>query len=363
MNCEQKPRLDDPRAAIEQFDEPVVGAPFTRASYTFIAGGFIIAAGALFLLLNSRRTAEANALVSPPKGIQIVTAAPPPLDIPAPPPPPPPVPGPLEQVDAVPRSLPAPRPPDDTPDLHAPSVVIDLQSAPLNGPSAPPLGSVVVPAAQAAPLSPVETFAAKASQSTPDASVAIQIGNLTTTITQGATIPGVLETAIDSDLPGFTRAVVSRDVRGFDGKAVLIPRGSRIVGQYQNALALGQARVFVVWTRIIRPDGVSIQIASPGGDALGRGGLTGDVNSHFFARFGGAILLSLLNAGSVIAAGVPSTEISIGSPQAAAGAAAGATIPQSSDIMPTIKVVQGSPINIFVARDLDFSGVKQVLAE
>ena len=118
-----------------------------------------------------------------------------------------------------------------------------------------------------------------------------------TIVAQGAIIPAVLETALDSDLPGFARAVVSRDVRSFDGQSVLIPRGSRLIGQYKSAVSQGATRAFVIWTRIIRSDGVSIQIGSPGEDALGRAGLTGEVNRRFFARFGGSILLSVLNAG------------------------------------------------------------------
>lgn len=178
---------------------------------------------------------------------------------------------------------------------------------------------------------------------------------------QGAIIPAVLETAINSDLPGYARAIVSHDVLSFDGKSILIPRGSRVIGQYRNALSLGQSRVFVIWTRVIRPDGVTVQIGSPGDDALGRGGLTGDVDSHFFSRFGAAILLSVLNGGIAAIAGTPTTQISIGSPAAAAGVAATATVPSSgSDILPTIKVKQGAPISIFVARDLDFSDVKPI---
>ena len=208
-------------------------------------------------------------------------------------------------------------------------------------------------------LGPEEQFAARASEASAESSIAIQLANLPTLITQGSTVPAVLETAINSDLPGYTRALVSRDIRGFDGKVVLIPRGSRLIGQYKNAMSVGQARVFIIWTRIIRPDGVSIQIGSPGGDSLGRGGMTGDVNSHFFARFGGSVLLSLLNIAGAAVVGAPSTQISIGSPQSAAGAAASA-IPQDSQIPPTINVPQGSPINIFVARDLDFSAVKPI---
>jgi type IV secretion system protein VirB10 len=83
----------------------------------------------------------------------------------------------------------------------------------------------------------------------------------------------VLETAIDSDLPGYVRAVVSQDVRSFDGARVLIPRSSRLIGQYKSGVASGQTRAYVVWSRLIRPDGVSVALASPAIDDAGRTGL------------------------------------------------------------------------------------------
>jgi type IV secretory pathway VirB10-like protein len=176
---------------------------------------------------------------------------------------------------------------------------------------------------------------------------------------QGTVIPAILETAINLDLPGFARAVVSRDVRGFDGSTVLIPRGSHLIGQYRGGVAVGQSRAFIVWSRVLTPTGVSIDIASPGGDRLGRGGLEGETNTHFFQRFGGAILLSVLSSGlDAVATGGhgTSTAITIGSPQQATNVAAIA-LQKQIDIPPTITVSQGAPIRIFVARDLDFSGV------
>lgn len=113
---------------------------------------------------------------------------------------------------------------------------------------------------------------------------------------QGTVIPAVLETGINSDLPGFVRAIVGRDVRGYDGTTVLIPRGSRLIGQYRNAVAVGQSRAFVVWSRLITPAGLSLDIQSPGTDATGRSGIAGETHSHFFRRFGNAILLSVLSA-------------------------------------------------------------------
>ena len=92
-------------------------------------------------------------------------------------------------------------------------------------------------------------------------------------------IPAVLENRDQFDLPGFVRAVVSRDVRGFDATTVLIPRGSKLIGQYRSGVALSQTRAFVVWSRIITPDGISIDIGSPGTDQLGRGGLEGETDT------------------------------------------------------------------------------------
>jgi type IV secretion system protein VirB10 len=176
---------------------------------------------------------------------------------------------------------------------------------------------------------------------------------------QGTLIPAVLETALDSDLPGFARAVVSQDVRSFDGSHVLITRGSRLIGEYRSATAQGQTRAFVIWTRLIRPDGVSIQLGSPGADDLGRGGMSGQVDRHFLERFGGAILLSVVNAGGTALAGhSPGTEVVIGSSQQATGLASIANI-GPANIAPTIKVPQGSPIRVFVARDLDFGSVPE----
>jgi type IV secretion system protein VirB10 len=150
--------------------------------------------------------------------------------------------------------------------------------------------------------------------------------------------------------------VVSRDVRSFDGLAVLIPRGSRVIGEYRPATSQGQSRAFVIWTRVLRPDGVSIQIGSPATDPLGRAGLSGSVDTHFFERFSGAILLTVINAGATALAGTPSTEVVVGSTTSAVGGAGGAAsafVP--ANIPPTIRVPQGAPIRIFVARDLEFT--------
>ena len=179
------------------------------------------------------------------------------------------------------------------------------------------------------------------------------LANPTTTVTQGTLIPAILETAIDTDVPGFVRAVVSQDVRSFDGKKVLIPRSSRLIGQYQSGVQQGQKRAYVIWTRLIRPDGASVSIASPAVGFDGTTGLPGKVDSHFFQRFGSAMLLSVVGGLSAIGTGGASVIVG-GGGQAAAAAAV-----QSGDkTAPPIRVRQGEPIRVFTARDLDFGPVQ-----
>jgi|SRR5579864_5579766 len=170
------------------------------------------------------------------------------------------------------------------------------------------------------------------------------------TVVQGTLIPAVLETAIDTDVPGYARAVVSQDVRSFDGSKVLIPRSSRLIGEYKGVTQAGQRRAYLMWTRLVRPDGVSIALASPAADFSGQAGIGGQVNSHFFSRFGSSILLSILGGAGTLATGGASTVIVGGAGQSAASVAA----QHDGSRPPTIKVRQGEPIRVFTARDLIF---------
>lgn len=177
--------------------------------------------------------------------------------------------------------------------------------------------------------------------------------NPSTTVTEGTLIPAILETAINTDVPGYVRAVVSQDVKSFDGRRVLIPRSSRLIGQYQAGVEQGQRRAYVVWTRLIRPDGVSVNLASPAVGFDGATGLEGDVNSHFFKRFGSGLLLSVVGGLGAIATGGVGGVIVAGGAQGAANTA----VQQQGQISPTIRVRMGEPIRVFTARDLDFSTV------
>ena len=254
--------------------------------------------------------------------------------------------------------------------LRAPALVIDLGTyEPLGARSAKPENaSTLDPASLSGAMSTVtnqnlsadERFAERFGLGdTSKPTKASKLGDLSTTIIEGTVIAAVLETALNSDLPGYVRAVVTRDVRGFDGSQVLVPRGARLIGQYKSGVALGQSRTFVIWTRMIRPDGATIELSAPATDGLGRGGLDGDVDTHFFERFGGAVLLSLLNLGVAAAVDAGDTNIVIASTRA--GVDAGASAATSGvNVAPTVTVPQGSPVRVFVSQDLDFSTVGPV---
>jgi type IV secretion system protein VirB10 len=224
-------------------------------------------------------------------------------------------------------------------------------------PPAPPAPVIeAVPAAKpssgAPPANAGDDFAARLGTTGSGGATAAVALNPRTTIAQGTLIPAVLETAIDTDVPGYARAIVSADVRSFDGSHVLVPRSSRLVGQYKSGLQAGQRRVYVIWTRLIRPDGVAVALGSPGTGYNGESGLGGKVDTHFFERFGSAMLLTVMSGLSAIGSSGTSVVIA-GGGQSAAAAAVG----QTGQIGPTIRVHPGEPIRVFTARDLDFAAV------
>ena len=260
---------------------------------------------------------------------------------------------------------PAPRPvplaPIREPERARPPIlIVDFAQAGTSRPapaSGTPVGAPVVPTDRGPQLSNSENFSARVSREDVEMVEAIQLPRLNRLIPQGTMIAAAMETALNSDLPGFARAIVQRDVLSFEGGEVLIPAGSRVIGQYESGVAQGASRVFIVWTRLMRPDGVTIALASPAVDQLGRAGVKGKVNRHFLQRFGGSILLSVLSGGSsaLTAAVTQGSSVVVSSPVQASGLAEQAA--KDFDIPPTIKTPQGAAVRIFVARDLDFTRV------
>jgi type IV secretion system protein VirB10 len=182
--------------------------------------------------------------------------------------------------------------------------------------------------------------------------------NRSMTVPQGYLVQAVLETGFDSTKAGYARAIVSRDVRGFDGKNVLIPRGSRLIGIYPSTVAPGQNRAVITWTRLIRPDGMTITMDSPSVDPVGRGGVPATVNTHFFARLGDALLQTTFQIGSTFATRAVTGPVVI---LPGNGVAPAPQVTDANTYVPTLTVAPGKSISVFVAHDLDFSGAGAAL--
>ena len=373
MSAQEAPAFGD--EALDAASAPAVATPGRPWVMPVAVSGAVVL-GLMVSMGVSRHGAHAQPLTAPSgeAAADAGEAPPPPSFAAAAPalPAAPPIEAPVRVVEAAPPPPPPPPPPSDPADLaaarlKAPSLVVDLSAASdEEGAAASNAGR-----AMAADKSPSLTSTDKGDRESVNERFAKAIGAEQvdtvrasalrapgTTILQGTVIPAVLETALNTDLPGYLRAIVSQDVKSFDGSVTLIPRGSRLLGQYRSAVARGQSRAFVVWSRLIRPDGASIMLSSPGGDSLGRAGLTGSVDNHFARQFGSAILLSVISAGSQALANDHNAELIIGG----SGTVAPDPLPNTflskeADIPPTVKVPQGAPMTVFVAKDLDFSDV------
>jgi len=175
---------------------------------------------------------------------------------------------------------------------------------------------------------------------------------------KGAFIDCTLETAIDSTLPGMTTCVMATDAFGVDGQVVLLERGTKLIGETRGQVQQGSARIFVVWIEARTPAGVIVPLDSPGADELGRAGLPGEVNTHFWARFGAAMLVSVIDG--AVEAGVQSTRSGSGTvvvnPTASQDVMTD-ILKNTLNIPPRVVKHNGDRIQVLVARDLDFRSV------
>ncbi|MCZ7866021.1 MULTISPECIES: type IV secretion system protein VirB10 [Agrobacterium] len=184
------------------------------------------------------------------------------------------------------------------------------------------------------------------------------LGNRDFIVAMGTSIPCILETALASDQPGFTTCVINRDVLSDNGRVVLMEKGTQVVGEYRGGLQRGQKRLFILWNRAKTPKGVIVTLASPATDALGRAGVGGHVDTHWWERFGSALLLSIVgDATSYSSRRLHDSGVDAQKTVGASQQAAAIAVEQSINIPPTLNKHQGEPVSIFVARDLDFSGI------
>ncbi len=300
----------------------------------------------LFATLSSARQAEQVPTIFAGEPSTTLIAAPPPLRLSE-----------AERVLPVAPVEIGPEPPirASTPLPPRPAPVA-LRSEPSASPppvmTLPPVGPAIVyerPADRLAALDPSDTGSGNQANAT-------AMANPGYTVPQGTIIPAVLETAFDSTRPGSVRALVQRDVHSFDGTRVLVPRGSRLFGDYQAGINPGERRAAITWTRLLRPDGVSIALDSQASDPLGRGGVEGDVNSRFFARFGETLLQTVLNIGTGFAIG----EATGGDGTYVALPGSTVNVQQgggSQRARPVLEIDHGTSVSVYVARDLDFSSV------
>jgi type IV secretion system protein VirB10 len=176
-------------------------------------------------------------------------------------------------------------------------------------------------------------------------------------LSKGAFIDCTLETAIDSTLPGMTTCITATDTFSADGTVVLLERGTKLVGETRGEVQQGMARIFVLWTEARTPTGVVVPLSSPGTDELGRSGLSGEVNHHFWERFGAAILMTVING---VVQGIVNSQNSSGtvvvSPSTTTDVMS-EVLKGTINIPPTVTKAQGDRIQVFVARDVDFRSV------
>ncbi|WP_051953936.1 TrbI/VirB10 family protein [Xenophilus azovorans] len=215
---------------------------------------------------------------------------------------------------------------------------------------------------------------------TPSVSAGI-IRNPSMTLAKGTLPDCTLLTAILTDQPGFLKCILSAPVLSMDGKVVLMEAGTAMEGEYAQGVQSGQKAIFTLWTRAVTPHFVTVQLNSPGTDALGRAGTSGYVDNKWFDRFAGAIFFSLLedakdiyiarddarasarasaNGGDTYNIGTQGLYSQMNNTDSTTKAIVEEMLTQGRQLRPSLYKNQGEIIKIFVARDVDFSTVYEL---
>lgn len=217
-------------------------------------------------------------------------------------------------------------------------------------------------------LQDTQNFATLLKPTTSEETKAKLIGNRNFIIAMGTSIPCILETALNSDQPGFASCIINRDILSDNGRVVLLDKGTQVIGEYRGGIKQGQSRLFVLWTRAKTPNGIIIPLASPATDSLGRAGFDGNINTHWWERFGSSLLLTVIDSATTALTNKIAGKSNKGGSNNSGGGgfegannmgkdAASIALENQINIPPTLEKFQGELVNIFVARDLDFSSV------
>lgn len=182
-------------------------------------------------------------------------------------------------------------------------------------------------------------------------------------LSKGTFIACILKTRMDTTVPGMTSCVIPQNVYSMNGRTLLIEKGSTIIGEYRGAVQNGLDRIFVLWTQIRTPEGIIVDLNSPASDQIGGAGMGGQVNHHWFRRFGSALLFSVVSDGFqyvVNRANSTNTnggDITYENTQSGIDEIIKEAMAQSGNIPPTLIKNQGERVGVMVARDVDFSSV------
>jgi type IV secretion system protein VirB10 len=183
----------------------------------------------------------------------------------------------------------------------------------------------------------------------------------------GTVLSGLLLTGVVSDLPGEIIGQVSRDV--YDSptqQTLLVPKGTKLIGTYDNGVAIGQNRLLVAWTQLIFPDGRSVTLPGLGiSDEHGAAGVHDQVDNHYRRLFGNALLLSAISAGAQLSQpsqstglyATPSTgQVAAGALGQELGTLSTNMIQRNLDVQPTITIRPGTPFTVLLRGDVVLPG-------
>lgn len=282
---------------------------------------------------------------------------------------------PAQPVDVVENAPPLPPPPVYQPDYGNDGISGSTAAAEPRAPSllerrmndgASDAGGMQPPGPNGLPAAP---GVAQAEVSRPK-STAKLLNNPDALLVRGTYIRCVLETRIITDVPGFTSCIVSEPVYSINGRSLLLPKGTKLLGQYAND-QIGRGRVGVIWDRAITPVGLDITMASPGTDNLGAAGHPGDYNAHWGSRISSAILISMVSDlfkylgeknGPQSGVVYPQSGVIVDQPYQSNTAQtvqelARQALQDSANRRPTVTINQGSILNVYVSQDVDFTSV------
>lgn len=348
-----------------------------RKALLFLAGIVVLMLLVVFWIFSGGLSSKDDQDQAPAKGEQVVIPAAP-RDLPDLPPEAPPVPmepdlPPLPVVDNTDRPTASMMAmPSGLPDRQEPSLrerrMLDMASTfgegqPTQAPQDPGMAdyaAMLAGQAGQAPATPREA---------PDGMTSAKpLYNPNTLLLRGTYIRCALESRVITDVPGYTSCVVTEPVYSVNGKRLLLPRGSKVMGSYNSEAIIGE-RAAIVWDRITTPTGMDVNMRSPGTDMLGAAGNPGHYSAHWAQRISSALLISMLSDAFKYAGaknGPQETSIVNGAivqnPYESNTARtmerlANMALDRNMARPPTVTINQGTIVNVYVARDVDFSAV------